>query len=436
MLGFGPDPSSPEGYPQGVTRGRGSNLSAPGPEQPREARGCVSFSPLRIRGKGRSHKFCPGWAPGADSSHSLCQPRGAVRAKRLQKKRSRFGPSLAVGSGAAGWTHSEGATLGRLPCGSAAFAHGSPPSLDCTAGPGGKRSERAAASSELRARAQGPQYSSEGSPSRRRGGGLSGSCCGEVTSSSEGELGPQCGRSGGFPKLPAPLCPSVRRGRGGRTGSSGFLDREAQEEAQRFPEKPRRAHGAPDLARCPRPAEPRLQEKGRILPAEGTRCVGGMPPPRWPARHCSTRVPHRRPGGGKGRSPRPLPVPRRHERLLRPKVLGNNPGTARANEVAAAPGERRAGGRGRERARASRESRGAGVGTAGRSRGVGDPPGCTVWGRPRAEQRRVSLAAASTAAKSALSELLGRREGRLAGLGSRGGFGGRLAAGPSRGGVL
>lgn len=74
--------------------------------------------------------------------------RAGLDEERGRKRREgRFRPSLAVGSGAAGWTHSEEATLGRLPCGSAAFAQGGPPSLDCTEGPGGKRSERAAGSS-------------------------------------------------------------------------------------------------------------------------------------------------------------------------------------------------------------------------------------------------------------------------------------------------
>lgn len=243
---------------------------------------------------------------------------------------------------------------------------------------------------------------------------------------------------GAVPGTAYSAAPLRGQGRGGQPGSSGFLDREAQEAVQRFPEKPRRAHGAPDLARCPRPAEPRLQEKGRILPAEGTRCVGGMPPPRWPSRHCSTRAPHRRPGGGKGRSPRPLPVPRRHECLLRPKVLGNRTlglrGQTRSRLRPGSAGPAAKGGSGLGHlARAAA----LGWGLQGAPAASGTLPAATSGAaRGLSSAGLAGLQRWATAAQSALSELLGRREGRLAGLGSRGDFGGGLAAGPSRGGVL
>lgn len=369
----------------------GGDLPAPSPEQPSEGRGCVSVSPLQRGGKRRSHKFCPDWALGADFSYSLCQPRGAVEGRRIQEKRRRGSdPLLQVGSGAPGWTHSEECDLRQTVlrfCG--VSPRQSPPHW--TARKGLERGTRAWGEGAVRrigSQSTGAPIFQRRQTLQTQMGRLSRPCCREVTGP------PVRAAVGGVPGPACALCPSVGRGRGGRPGSSGLLAREAREGAQPFPEKPRRAHGAPDLARSPQPAEPRLREKGLILPTEVTRCVRGKPPraeaPPGPAA--------RAPLTAEGRSPRPLPAPWPHECLLRPKVLGNTtPGLRGRTRSRLRPGSAGpvAGGRGRERARASRESRSAGVGAGGAPAAAGTLPAGRSGGRRRAEQRRVSRVAAS-----------------------------------------
>lgn len=261
-------------------------------------------------------------------------------------------------------------------------------------------------------------------------GRLSGSCCGEVTSSSEGALGPQAGgvAGRGFLALPAPLCPSAGRGRGGRPGSSGFLDREAQEGAQRFPEKPRRAQGAQTwLAAGGRQSrDSRRRAASSPRRARGA-SAGGHPrggPPRTAARAPLTA------GQAAGRdglhAPSPFPAPRSWETTR--GLRGQTRSRLRPGSAGPAAGEGAGSGISREPRRW--------VGAAGSSLS-GTLPAAASGAAPGLSSAGLAgLPRRATAAKSALSELLGRRQGRLAGLGSRGGFGGGLAAGPSRGGVL
>lgn len=247
-------------------------------------------------------------------------------------------------------------------------------------------------------------------------GSLSRPCCREVTSPSEGELGPHCGRRWEwFLALPAPLCPSVGRGRGGWPASSGFPAPEAREGAQPFPEKPRHAHGAPGLARSQRPAEPRLLEKDRILPTEVTRGVREMPPgaeaPPGPAARAPLTAGLA--AGREGRSPRPLPAPRPHEGLLRPKVLGNTTlelrGRTRSRLRLGSAGPAAGGGSGLGRlARAAA----LGWGLRGAPAAAGTLAAGRSGGRPRAEQRRVSWASAWGDSRQICTFRASRTEGR------------------------
>lgn len=211
----------------------------------------------------------------------------------------------------------------------------------------------------LLSRGHQPVRGGAGPPLRAAVGGVPGTACAAVPLGGQGK-----GRLAGQLGVPC----------SGSPGGSSALPREATT----CPRRPRLG-SQPAARRAATPGggphPPHGGDAGR--PRDATRRRG-------PSRPRSTRAPHRRPGGGEGgtvsSTPPRSPAARRSSPPQGPGK--HNPGTARANEVAAAPGERRARGRGRERARASRESRGAGVGAAGSARGCRDPRGWKVRGPP------------------------------------------------------
>lgn len=90
----------------------------------------------------------------------------------------------------------------------------------------------------------------------------------------------------------------------GTPGGSSALP--GEEEAP----QPRRVHGAPDLARSPPPAEPRLQGKGRTAPPPPSTEVTRCHPARRPLLpHPAARAPPSRPGGRRDGPLAPSPLP-------------------------------------------------------------------------------------------------------------------------------